>query len=442
MLAMLHPVKFSPKRSRIYRAAALAAFLFTLYLFGWPTPPWRGWSSAGTRRDASCASERALSDAEPMPEVLPVPTECRVLITGGAGYIGSHMALLLLTQPSVRYSVVIVDDLSRGSLRHIRTLSSVAQSWNRSLTFVESDVGSVARMAAVMREHRTEVVIHFAGFAYASESVRQPLQYFDNTVTATQHLLAAMDEAGVRRLVYSSSSATYGAVTDDSCDAGLNEQSPQKPLSPYGAAKLMAEQIIRAYANSLHLQGVDFSAALLRYFNVIGADRHLRVGPLPKPHLAAFGRIVDSCFDSALSGRPLNLFGDDYDTHDGSPVRDYIHVTDLVDAHLQLTRVVHGRQVDAYNIGIGAGSSVKEVVSACESITGRRISVRVQPRRIGDPPVVLGDPSKLMRVLGWRPRHTDLTDNIRSGWRWRQMIAREEASRRGQERLQVDLNPT
>jgi UDP-arabinose 4-epimerase len=405
----------------------VTAVIALLYVFAHPSSSHQLSFLASPR--LPCAEPPSTAD----PTLQPPAREVKVLITGGAGYIGSHMALLLLIQTDVRYSIVAVDDLSRGDMRHIRTLQALAAELGKSYTFIESDIGSVSTMVAAFTAHSIELVIHFAGYAYASESVAYPLKYFENIVTKTQQLLAAMSEAGVRRLVYSSSSATYGSITNERCDSPLHEWSPQKPLSPYGTSKLMAEQVVLAYANSKHVKGEMFSAVMLRYFNVIGSDPLLRVGPMPKKHLANYGRIVDSCFDAAISGQPMKLFGDDYPTKDGSPIRDYIHVMDLVDAHLQLTQVVHDRQVEAYNIGIGAGFSVKELVAACQLATGKTVRTTIQPRRSGDPAVVMGDPSKLMRQLGWKPKFTDLTESIKTAWKWRQLVENEEALAQTQE---------
>lgn len=229
----------------------------------------------------------------------PLPVT-NVLITGGAGYIGSHMTLLLFEKSEI-YNIVAVDDLSRGDIRNVESLKSLCPQ-DRHYTFVQADIGDTVKMTETLKQHSIDIVIHFAGFAYASESVQYPLKYFENTVQGTANLLSAIDTAGVSRLVYSSSSATYGTITDEKCDLPITEFSPQKPVSPYGLSKLMAEQEITAYANSKHIANKDFSYAALRYFNVIGADEKQRVGPLPKKHLAHYGRIVDSCFHAAITG--------------------------------------------------------------------------------------------------------------------------------------------
>ena len=353
------------------------------------------------------------------PSILPLSSfPSSILITGGAGYIGSHMSLLLFEQDHP-FTVVIVDDLSRGDRRNVDTLQALSRpGW--SYHFEEMDCGDTERVAQLLQQHRVELVIHFAGFAYASESVQHPLRYFDNIVTKTQHLLAAMEQAGVHRLVYSSSSATYGQPLDPDCDVPIAENTPQVPVSPYGRSKLMAEQVIEAYQVSQHRAGKPFSFAALRYFNVIGADVQGRVGPMPKAHLKEWSRVVDACFDAVIDDNAMRVYGADYATPDGTAIRDYIHVQDLVRAHLGVISVVHDDSHLAYNVGIGHGFSNNQLVEACGEATGRKVKVQVEPRRVGDPALVLGDATRIRTELAWKPEHTVLSEMIRTAWVWRQ----------------------
>ena len=341
-----------------------------------------------------------------------------ILITGGAGYIGSHMSLLLWQQAEP-YDVVVVDDLSRGDMRNVETLKALTARQGWTYTFYEHDCGDTAWLADKLQQHSIELVIHFAGFAYASESVQYPLKYFDNIVTKTQGLLAAMQTAHVTRLLYSSSSATYGQPLDDKCDVPIAENTPQVPVSPYGRSKLMAEQVIAAYQVSQLRANKDFSYAALRYFNVIGADKEARIGPLPKKELKQFSRVVDACFDAVTSGEPMKVYGTDYSTPDGTAVRDYIHVWDLVRAHLRVIAAVHSNAAIPYNVGIGRGFSNKQLVEACGKAVGKEVDVLYQPRREGDPGLVLGDASKIQRELGWQAEYTDLAEAIGTAWKWR-----------------------
>lgn len=340
-----------------------------------------------------------------------------ILVTGGAGYIGSHMCLLLLSS-SVAYDITIVDDLSRGNMFLIQRLNTYnSQHHNRNLTFHKLNLAkSYSQLVGLLKN--IDVVIHFAGWAYASESVLYPLQYFENTVESTRVLLSAMQKANVSKLLYSSSSATYGDVADVICDIPIRENTPQTPSSPYGTAKLQSEQMIKAVHRA---RSPSFSVALLRYFNVVGADSLGRLGPLPRPALKKFGRIVDACFGSALSGQPLKVYGDDYPTHDGFAIRDYIHVSDIVQAHMKvLLAVMSGTYLLEYNIGINQGFSVLEVIKATEKVTGKPVAFDVLPRRVGDPAIVIGNASRLERELLWVPQFKNFTEIIATAWRWQQ----------------------
>ena len=341
-----------------------------------------------------------------------------ILVTGGAGYIGSHFSLLLFEQSALPFNIVAVDDLSRGSQLNFDTLSALSRPhW--SFTPVRHDCGDTQFLASLLTQHNIQLVVHFAGFAYASESVAFPLLYFDNIVTKTQGLLAAMQRAAVDRLIYSSSSATYGQPVDLDCDVPIQETTPQRPVSPYGRSKLMAEQVIEAYQVSQQKAGLPFSYAAMRYFNVIGGDAKQRVGAMPKPELRNFSRVVDACFDAALEARPMPVYGSDYATEDGSAIRDYIHVWDLVRAHLAVVSAVHHDSRLMYNVGIGRGFSNKELVAACSKATNRKVDIKWEKRRDGDPALVLGDAAKISRDLSWRPEHTDLSEMIETAWRWR-----------------------
>jgi UDP-glucose-4-epimerase GalE len=330
------------------------------------------------------------------------------------------MTLLLFLQSSKAFPVHSVDDLSRGSRHNVDTLSALSRDgW--SYHFHHHDCGDTDELSTIMQAANIELVIHFAGYAYASESVLSPLLYFDNIVTKTLGLLLAMAKAGVTALVYSSSSATYGQPLDDQASVAITESTAQVPVSPYGSAKLMAEQIIDAYASSLDKQvpAREFSFAVLRYFNVIGADEQMRIGPLPQRGLKRFRRVVDACFDAIQNRTEMSIYGSDYSTPDGTAIRDYIHVWDVVTAHLAVMSAVRSNQRLVYNVSIGRGISINELVAACEHATGQSMKVIYRPRRQGDPGVVVGDASKIMNELGWKAKYTDATEMIRTAWAWR-----------------------
>src|SRR5262245_2802307 len=318
-----------------------------------------------------------------------------VLVTGGAGYIGSHVCKSLAR---AGFAPLAFDDLSMGHREAVR--------WG---ALVEGDLREADSIARAMREHRPAAVVHLAASAYVGESIADPGKYWRNNVVATVNLLDAMRDAGVARLVFSSSCATYGAPRE----VPIRETAEQRPTNPYGRTKLAAERVIIDYASAHGL-----SAALLRYFNVCGADPDGEIGEnhdpethlIPRALMAAAGEID-----------ALDLFGDDYPTPDGTCVRDYVHVSDLADAHVAaLGRLPAGGGTLACNVGIGRGFSVREVLAAVERVTGRKVAVRVAARRGGDadPPVLVADAAASRALIGFQPRFADLDAMIETAWRW------------------------
>jgi UDP-glucose-4-epimerase GalE len=318
-----------------------------------------------------------------------------ILVTGGAGYIGSHACKALSANG---FQPVVYDSLVRGH----RSLVN----WG---DLVVGDLHDSAALDDVFRRYRPEAVLHFAAFAYVGESVEDPQKYFHNNVVGSLNLLRVMREHAVRNIVFSSTCATYGAPRS----LPITESSEQMPTSPYGVSKLMVEQILRAYSDAYGLR-----AMMLRYFNACGADPAGETGELhdPEPHLIP--RVLD-----AATGRlaTLEIFGTDYPTRDGTCIRDYIHVSDLADAHVAALRVLlAGGETRALNLGIGTGFTVREVIRAAERVTGRSLTVRESPRRAGDPPELVADSSLAASVLGWRPRFTDIEEMIQTAWNWHQ----------------------
>lgn len=346
-----------------------------------------------------------------------------ILVTGGAGYIGSHTILLLLQQTE-RYEITIIDNMSRGNAHTVQRLEKAAQELGKPpLHFVQSELTDFKSVYAVLEQYKVDTVIHFAAFAYAGESVQRPLVYFENVAESTRVLLTAMEASEVTSLIYSSSSATYGTIEKPKCDIPIRENSPQKPISPYGQAKLHGEQMIMGFAVKQAGLGVPFSFAALRYFNVIGADPKGRAGALPKPELSEHGRIIDACFDVADGKKEkMHIFGGDYDTADGTAVRDFIHVSDLAEAHLKVLLAVNspGNHSLVYNVGIGKGRTALELMRAVEIATGKKVPYTISARREGDPPVVIGDSSRIVAELGWQgPLSQDLIATVKSAWDWR-----------------------
>jgi len=317
----------------------------------------------------------------------------RVLVTGGAGYIGSHAckALALAGHEPITY-----DNLVYGH--------EWAVQWG---PLEKGDIGDRQRLDQVMRQYRPDAVMHFAAFAYVGESVEDPGKYYRNNVAGTLTLLESMRDNAVGKIIFSSTCATYGEPEV----VPIRESEPQAPVNPYGASKLMVEQMLRDFG-----QAHGLSSAALRYFNAAGADPEGEIGEDHDPET----HLIPLVLDVAADRRPqITVFGDDYDTPDGTCIRDYIHVTDLAAAHLLALYALEGRNgFSAYNLGNGAGYSVREVIDTSRQITGREIPVTVGARRPGDPPALVGDASRARQELGWEPRYADLPTIIDTAWRW------------------------
>mmetsp|Transcript_55662 Transcript_55662/g.121179 ORF Transcript_55662/g.121179 Transcript_55662/m.121179 type:complete len:1186 (+) Transcript_55662:218-3775(+) len=339
-----------------------------------------------------------------------------VLVTGGAGFIASHFALMLIDHRG--YDVTIVDDLSRGSMETVLRLQTLAEKAKQPLHFEQLDVSQQFAMEDLMRRRKTELVVHFSGNAYVGESVDRPDDYFQNITVSTVALLRAMESASVSRLIFSSSCATFGSPDE----FPITETTPQRPTNPYGMAKLQAEQAIIQHLNARKRKGMPFSAALLRYFNVIGADPQTRIGPhLRHSANKRYPRIVDAAYDVAQGLRPqLTVMGNTFPTKDGSAQRDYIHVTDLVDAHVKLMMAVKDNELLYYNVGNGNPFTVKEIVDVVRKVTGKPVPITLTPQRPGDPPILYTKPTKIMHELGWTPKYADIETMVRHGWQWRE----------------------
>ncbi|TXG48225.1 hypothetical protein EZV62_027519 [Acer yangbiense] len=329
-----------------------------------------------------------------------------VLVTGGAGYIGSHAALRLLKD---KYRVTIVDNLSRGNLGAVKVLQELFPEPGR-LQFIYADLGDAKAVNKIFSENAFDAVIHFAAVAYVGESTLDPLKYYHNITSNTLVVLESMAAKGVKTLIYSSTCATYGEPEK----MPITEETPQAPINPYGKAKKMAEDIILDFSKNS-----EMGVMILRYFNVIGSDPEGRLGEAPRPELRDHGRISGACFDAArgiITG--LKVKGTDYSTADGTCVRDYIDVNDLVDAHVKALERAKPSKVGIYNVGTGKGRSVKEFVEACKKATAADIKVDFEPRRPGDYAEVYSDPTKIRRELNWTAKHTDLQESLEIAWRW------------------------
>jgi UDP-glucose 4-epimerase len=317
-----------------------------------------------------------------------------VLVTGGAGYIGSAFVEQLLDAGE---AVVVLDDLSRGHREAVDPRAA----------FVRGRTGDAALVERLAREHAVDACAHFAAFAYVGESVTEPARYYDNNFTQAAVLFEALARAGVRRVVFSSTCATYGVPRE----VPIPESHPQWPINPYGWSKLFVERLLADFDRAY---GLRFVA--LRYFNAAGATRRCGEAHVPETHLIPLVL-------AAAAGRrgPVSVFGEDYDTADGTAVRDYIHIEDLAEAHLlALADLRRGGASQFLNLGNGKGYSVLEVIEAVRRVSGLDVPHTMGPRREGDPPRLVGEATKAREVLGWVPRRPDLDDIIRSAWEWMQ----------------------
>lgn len=316
-----------------------------------------------------------------------------VLVVGGAGYIGSHMVKLLGQQG---VNVFTLDNLSAGHRDAVLCGE-----------FIEGDLGDAALLDELFARVKFDAVMHFASWIQVGESVREPAKYYHNNVANTLVLLDAMRRAGIQRFVFSSTAATFGEPQYTPID----ERHPQSPINPYGRTKLMVEQVLADYEHAYGLKSVVF-----RYFNAAGADPEGELGERHEPET----HLVPLVIQAASGRRPnISVFGRDYDTPDGTCIRDYVHVNDLCDAHwLAVKHLVQGGPSQSFNLGNGNGFSVQEVIDAVAAVTGRTITVVDGPRRAGDPARLVADSRAAREVLGWAPRYADLKVIIEHVWNW------------------------
>ena len=323
-----------------------------------------------------------------------------VLVTGGAGYIGSHTVLQLVARGE---RVVVLDDLSTGFRQAVQ-----------GVPLVVGNVGDRKLTDALLAEHEVDTIIHFAAHTIVPESVSNPLKYYGNNTCATRSLLEAATQAGVKHFVFSSTAAVYGVPS-----SGLaSEETQTQPINAYGTSKLMSEWMLRDVCAATPMRYVA-----LRYFNVAGCDTQGRIGQSTR----AATLLVKVACEVAVGKRPhLSVFGTDYPTPDGTGVRDYIHVEDLATAHVNaLTYLRNGGQALVANCGYGHGYSVREVISSVEKIAGIKLDVREEPRRAGDPPSLVARVDKVRQQLGWSPRLDDIDTIVRSSLEWERHLQRE-----------------
>lgn len=323
-----------------------------------------------------------------------------LLVTGGAGYIGSHCVKQLLADTDSGWSVVTLDNLSTGFRRFVRG------------EFVEASTADRARVLETLRRYDVRAVMHFAASAYVGESVSDPEKYYDNNVAAALSLLSAMREAGVQQFIFSSSCATYGLPQR----LPLDETHPLAPVSPYGFTKRVVEAMLSDFSHAYGLRYVS-----LRYFNASGADPQGDIGESHDPETHLIPLALQA---AAGQAPPLQVFGTDYDTPDGTCIRDYVHVNDISRAHLlALGYLQAGGGSQVFNIGSESGYSVREVIDCCQRVTGRPVPMVEGPRRAGDPAQLVADATKIRRELGWVPQYQSLDRIIETAWAWEQRKA-------------------
>ncbi len=325
-------------------------------------------------------------------------TKPTILVTGGAGYIGSH-AVLALSEAG--YGVVVLDNLEYGHQELVAAIPNVK--------LIIGDTSDRPLLDKLFSDHQIAVVMHFSAYAYVGESVTAPAKYYRNNVVGTLSLLEAMTAAGINKFVFSSTCATYGVPVE----IPITEDHPQAPINPYGATKLMVERILSDFDVAYGLNSVCF-----RYFNAAGADPAGRLGEDHDPET----HLIPLTLFAAMGKIPaISVFGTDYDTPDGTCVRDYIHVNDLASAHiLGLEYLLAGGQSDRFNLGNGQGFSVRQVIDTARQVTGQEIKVIESDRRPGDPAFLVGSAAKAKKVLNWNPQFADLSKIITDAWQWHQ----------------------
>ena len=316
-----------------------------------------------------------------------------ICVIGGAGYIGSHAVKLLVERG---HDVTCIDSLVNGNRAAVHAKAH----------FYVADLANTAGLVDIFRKQKVEAVMHFAASAYVGESVTDPRKYYRNNVSNTVSMLDAMHLAGIKKLVFSSTCATYGVPTK----VPMSEDLPQNPINPYGDSKLMVEHILKDVAKA---EGLAFAAP--RYFNVAGCAPDGAIGEDHRPET----HIIPVLLQVALGKKThMDLYGTDYPTRDGTCIRDYIHVWDLVGAHLVLLENLKPGQGLFYNLGVGHGYSNRDIISAVERVTGKKIAIKESPRRAGDPPELWATPEKIKRELGWSAQITDLDEIVRTAWNW------------------------
>lgn len=325
-----------------------------------------------------------------------------ILVTGGAGYIGSHCVLALLEK---NFEVVIYDNLSTGHIETVNELKKYGK-----VEFLKEDILDCNALQKAFSTYKINAVIHFAALSQISESVVNPQKYFRNNVTGTKNLLNCMVKNSVKKIVFSSTASIYG----EPIYIPIDEEHQKKPINPYGETKLKIENMLDEYDNEFELKSVR-----LRYFNVVGADKKARIGEWHEPETHLVPNILKSTFSEK---KVFELYGNDYDTKDGTCVRDYINVEDLVQAHILALEYLNNYGTTNYfNVGSNEGNTVNEVFTQCKEITGKNVQIQILKRRQGDPAILVADNKKIKNILNWIPQYT-IKDSIQTAYKWEQIL--------------------
>ena len=321
-----------------------------------------------------------------------------VLVTGGAGYIGSHTCKLL---SQLGFTPIVLDNLSNGHKEFVK--------WGE---FYQGNQDDDKIIEEIFKNHHIEDVIHFSAFAYVGESIKDPIKYYENNTIGTIKLIKKLDQLGVRNFVFSSTCAIYGTPEK----LPISENLPKNPINPYGHSKLLIEEMMDWITT---VSKINFVA--LRYFNAAGASMDLDIGERHDPET----HLIPLTLMSARFGNEINVFGNDYQTPDGTCIRDYIHVLDLADAHIKaLNYLQNGGESTKINLGTGHGTSVMEIINQVEKTTGQKCQVKIGPRRPGDPAILVADNSKALELLGWKPKYSQIDNIIETAWNW--LVQEEE----------------
>jgi UDP-glucose 4-epimerase len=335
-----------------------------------------------------------------------------ILITGGAGYIGSHVAKLLLENSD--HKITIIDNLSTGFKSTIDTLQTI-----RPFKFIKADLSNWDEIRGIFKANDFDAIIHFAAALVVPESVENPLKYYLNNTANTTYLVKLANEFGVNRFIFSSTAAVYGEPDISEIGDGISEDFPTKPINPYGWSKLFSEQVIKDTANA----NPNFKYVILRYFNVAGASPDLKIGQKTKDatHLI---KVAAEC--AAGKRDKMYIFGTDYPTPDGTAIRDYIHVSDLSDAHIKALEYLENNESDVFNVGYGRGASVKEVVDTMKKVSGVDFKVIPAPRRPGDPAMLIAKNDKIKSKMNWKPKYDNLEFICKTAYEWEKKWRGEE----------------